>query len=381
MAESVALSRTCTVGMRQPWLRSAAFDGVFVMAPMFVISFFVLLYAGSGFPFPELTTAQWVLLVVGVDVAHVYSTVFRTYLKTEELQKHRERYILLPLLVFLVSVALYSLGSIVFWRALAYTAVFHFVRQQYGFMMLYKREEPRNSWGHRLDISIIYAATLLPLAYWHAHLPRNFHWFMEGDFVKISHIAWFWAVCVAAAILGAAYLGKEIYSVIRHRRVNIPKNLLVAGTALSWSVGICGFNDDLVFTATNIAAHGIPYMALIWAVERFPTRYPAPITARATFQNIRSSALVFFLGYGFLASLAYIEEGLWDAWIWREHASVFPVFAFLRPVSSEAYRMWLVPLLALPQATHYVLDGFIWKVKTTTPLLSTTSHPWNGDAS
>jgi hypothetical protein len=25
--------------------------------------------------------------------------------------------------------------------------------------------------------------------------------------------------------------------------------------------------------------------------------------------------------------------------------------------------MWLVPLLALPQATHYVLDGFIWRRK------------------
>jgi hypothetical protein len=23
--------------------------------------------------------------------------------------------------------------------------------------------------------------------------------------------------------------------------------------------------------------------------------------------------------------------------------------------------MWLVPLLALPQSTHYVLDGFIWR--------------------
>ena len=26
-------------------------------------------------------------------------------------------------------------------------------------------------------------------------------------------------------------------------------------------------------------------------------------------------------------------------------------------------KMWLVPLLALPQLTHYVLDGFVWKRK------------------
>jgi hypothetical protein len=30
--------------------------------------------------------------------------------------------------------------------------------------------------------------------------------------------------------------------------------------------------------------------------------------------------------------------------------------------------MWLVPLLALPQSTHYVLDGFIWRRKKDTPV-------------
>ena len=34
--------------------------------------------------------------------------------------------------------ALYSRGELVFWRALAYLAVFHFVRQQYGWMALYR---------------------------------------------------------------------------------------------------------------------------------------------------------------------------------------------------------------------------------------------------
>jgi hypothetical protein len=27
------------------------------------------------------------------------------------------------------------------------------------------------------------------------------------------------------------------------------------------------------------------------------------------------------------------------------------------------WKMYLVPLLAVPQLTHYILDGFIWKRK------------------
>jgi hypothetical protein len=34
-------------------------------------------------------------------------------------------------------------------------------------------------------------------------------------------------------------------------------------------------------------------------------------------------------------------------------------------VAEPALLMWLVPLLALPQSTHYVLDGFIWRRRAT----------------
>ncbi len=83
------------------------------------------------------------LLVVGVDVAHVYGTLYRTYLDPAEFRRRRSLYVLAPLLGWLAFAALYSLGAMVFWRALAYLAVFHFVRQQYGFMMLYGRPERR----------------------------------------------------------------------------------------------------------------------------------------------------------------------------------------------------------------------------------------------
>src|ERR671913_96440 len=88
-----------------------------------------------------------------------------------------------------LGVALYSESDMLFWRALAYLAVFHFVRQQYGWVALYRarmRERGRAGWF--VDAAAIYMATLYPLAYWHAHLPRRFWWFLPGDFAGVP--AW-----------------------------------------------------------------------------------------------------------------------------------------------------------------------------------------------
>ena len=49
-------------------------------------------------------------------------------------------YLLVPVAGYAVGVALYSEDELVFWKALAAVAVFHFVRQQYGWVNLYRRK-------------------------------------------------------------------------------------------------------------------------------------------------------------------------------------------------------------------------------------------------
>src|SRR5215212_8778855 len=76
----------------------------------------------------------WVPAVLLVDVAHVYATAFRVYFDKEELRRRLSLYVLAPSIALALSVALYSESEALFWRALAYLAVFHFVRQQYGWV-------------------------------------------------------------------------------------------------------------------------------------------------------------------------------------------------------------------------------------------------------
>ena len=58
---------------------------------------------------------------------------------------------------------------------------------------------------------------------------------------------------------------------------------------------------------------------------------------------------------------AFIEEGFWDSFIWREHAQYFSSYYFLPAATSPWGVALALSLLILPQVTHYLLDGFIWK--------------------
>ena len=347
----------------QPWLKSSAWDLVFIIGPAFVCSIVALAFREQFENMRSLPTWAWVCFVLLVDVAHVYATLFRTYLDKNARERNGTLLIAIPLVCWSVGAMLYSMSSIMFWRVLAYLAVFHFIRQQYGFMAFYSRRDAESYKRYKiLDELLIYAATLYPLLYWHTNLPRNFNWFVEGDFVESIP-----AICAdlglaVYALLALAYLAKEIYLYGRTRSFNLPKNLLLLGTALSWWVAIVAINSDMSFTMVNVISHGIPYMALVWL-------YHSKNDAKNSSSNLitsRSRNLV--LSYAplflcFLFFLAYLEEGLWAGFIWREHLAVFKPFSYLPALNDGGILALVVPLLSLPQSTHYVLDGFIWRVK------------------
>jgi hypothetical protein len=295
----------------------------------------------------------WVLTVVLVDVAHVWATGYRVYADPEELRRRPWLYSGVPLAVYATGVLLYSTSPGLFWRILAYVAVFHFVRQQYGWVALYRRRLGDHSTLDRvLDDAAIYSATLYPILYWHAHLPREFEWFIAGDFIPgLPRGA---ASVLLPVHLGtmAAYAARQLWLAARGRPVSPGKNVVVATTWAAWFVGIVVLDSDYAFTVTNVLVHGIPYLALVWVYGR--TRYASGPVSRA----FRPGAWALYLAP--LAALAWLEEWGWDRIVWHERPGLFPGGDF--SPGPEALAL-IVPLLALPQGTHYVLDGWIWRAR------------------
>ncbi len=305
----------------------------------------------------------WLAAVVGVDVAHVWSTGWWVYADREELSRRRMLYLAVPAAAWATGVVLHSVSAALFWRALAYLAVFHFVRQQYGWVALYRRksgenEESLGELWRRLDAATIYACTVAPLVFWHASLPRSFHWFLPGDFAAGLPG---WTGTVALWVLAAlllSYVVKEVARALAGRPVSWGKSLVVASTAATWLLGIVVLDSDYAFTVTNVLVHGIPYVGFVLVTSRRRAESRAAAGRPASLADRAARSLPLFLAP--LLLVAFVEEWGWDRFLWHENGAFFPgpdlaPGAFLLSL--------LVPLLALPQATHYVLDAFIWKVR------------------
>jgi hypothetical protein len=342
---------------RFPWLFSAPVDLGAFLGSAVVALLLLAIGAQYGLLTGDAPDWSWVSAVLLVDVAHVYATAFRVYFNPAELRRRAWLYGLTPLLALCIGAALYSEGTDVFWRALAYLAVFHFVRQQYGWVAMYRAKAgEKRDIGKWIDTAAIYLATVYPLIYWHAHLPRNFWWFLEGDFAGIPDVVeqivapFYWLA------LGT-YAGRSLYRGWKFGRWNPGKDIVVATTAVCWHVGIITFNSDYAFLVTNVIIHGVPYIVLIYWFHIRPVGDAASVGSEAgSFRHVMNTARRVFLFLATLWLLAFIEELFWHRGRWHERNWLFG-----SDWDIDAWKGLLVPLLAVPQITHYVLDGFIWR--------------------
>jgi len=334
----------------QPWLADPVKELWLIMAPALLPVALIFVFK-DYFLGHEVSDVWWVILVLGVDVSHVYSTLFRLYWDRPTFTRYKRWLVAVPIVAFAVGFSLHLYSAAVFWRILAYLAAFHFVRQQYGFMRLYSRKEKQTRLTRFIDALAIYSATLGPLLYWHLHWTKQLGWFMPGDFIQLPSFITDEALFIVLLIILLMYIVKECQTVRHTRQFNLPKNLIVAGTYASWWVGIVVFQGDLIFTLLNVVAHGIPYMALIWIHGQQKATVPFSFTIKG---------LGIFAGI--LLLLAYMEEGAWDIFVWKDHLQIFPFLTQQAPLQHPVMLSLLVAVLVLPQVTHYIIDGVIWRL-------------------
>jgi hypothetical protein len=293
----------------------------------------------------------WLTLVLALDVSHVWSTLFRVYLDGEERHRRALLYTVAPVVCFALGVAAYSVSSHFFWRVLAYVAAWHFVRQQVGWVVLYGRRAKHSETTLWFDRAVMYAATLGPLLWWHSNLPRNFWWFVEDDFAAgLPHAVGVAALWVDGAVL-LAWLGYQLV-MARREGLHLGKLQLVVATQVAWFGGIVLAPDDLAFTVLNVTLHGVPYLTLLY-------RYGRARDAEGGYALVGRLIRAGVPGFmGLLVALAWLEELGWDRLVWHDHPQFFGASGLDAPAW---VLMLVVPLLATPQTTHYLLDGSVWR--------------------
>ncbi len=346
--------------MNARYLVSRSYDLAFFAGPGIVAAVWGLAL-GLATPTPApVRTGLWIVAVLLVDVAHVYATLYRTYADPVARRLHGRRLTVVPVVCLWGGFLLYLASPLWFWRVLAYVAVFHFIQQHVGFALLYARKggEPRTE--RRWIRIAVWAGTAAPVVAWHARLPRKIAWFVDGDFFPGLPPA---AGTAALAAGGAILLAWIVHRIGLHRRgrANPMTDAMVLLPALDWHLGIVWFDDDRIFTVTNVLFHGVPYMALVYATGG--RRRVADLLPRA-WARPAVLALAFYL---VLASLAFVEEGLWDVLVHHDRPELFGRGIALADPVLVAF---VAAALSVPQTTHYVLDRWIWRVGPKNPHLA-----------
>ena len=165
---------------KNSYLVSRQFDTIWILGPQLAGLVLGLLLLSLGLT----QTGPWTFLlaIVFVDVAHVYATLFRTYLHPSALKKNLHLLLGVPLTLFLVASIIHGISPFGFWRTMAYLAIFHFIRQQYGLICLYQKD----STARRLDGFFIQAFPILAVLHWHLSGQKQFSWFISGDLLYIQ---------------------------------------------------------------------------------------------------------------------------------------------------------------------------------------------------
>lgn len=367
--------------MRKTWLFSRPIDLLVLGFPVWLIWLVCFLLPKNVIE-TELALWVWVVFVLGIDVSHVWSTIFRTYLDKEEFSNHKKLLIYTPVICLFLFFLIANISTGLFWSVLAYIALYHFVKQQYGFMQLYRAKYGFVKLKKRIsDKFIIYLGMLYPVWYWHLNSDRQFSWFVQGDFINLKSLLEGLSFWKAGILVNLNQLCTVIYflmlflwiveEIIIYRKgqltLPIGKWIWIITTWGNWYLGIIFFNSDLVFTITNVVAHGVPYMALVFFyVEKKRGTKISKVSFFENFYRVTFMMLAVLL-------LAFGEEYLWDMTLYHDNVNFFGSFLRypIEVVQQPVFQAFALALLSLPQVTHYVLDGFIWKSNKSNPYIKT----------
>lgn len=352
-----------------------------IMSLMAIVNFYI-------FNINTVSNFIWIFIIFGIDFIHVYSILLKKYLSRKSMLKYGQLIFIIPFISWVSGVSLYSFDPMLFWRIIAYAVILHIICQQYSLLVNYSRHEkklyrlsnvqndikfllniqnyskklPNNDSSRRrimlpkslafLDKILIISAMIYPLIYWHLN-KSGFLW-QNYSYLNLDILSHFiTSFCISLLFL---YSIKEMYFIIYLKIYNLPRNLMLISTIITWFAGIIYFDNDFTFMACIVIAHKIQNIALsslngnkIYQTGHFLSYYGQKFLQKKyiiIFLSVVSVLLyLFFYIKNFIITYGYQA-----------------IFIGKNSLSQNGYDVkaltCIVPLLMVPQITHYIFDSF-----------------------
>ncbi len=127
------------------YIRNRFYDSFFFFSPLLFVGIFT---AVIHLFFPEYLDIKndplwFFFFVIVFDVAHVYGSLYRSYFNLTEFRAHKKLYVITPIITWIVGTlfVFYDRSGETLIYFVGFLAVYHFIKQQLGFVMIYASKE------------------------------------------------------------------------------------------------------------------------------------------------------------------------------------------------------------------------------------------------
>ena len=324
------------------WIISPFVDQLLILStPLLAIPIVYLLYQPMG------VQAKTIALIVAAFFAlgHHLPGMMRAYGDRELFQRFKTRFILAPVLLFLLNFPLSQYHPdfipllIVFW------ATWHGLMQLYGFVRIYDSKVGSTSqvtaWWDWLVCLCGFMGALLFCPARLSDMMR--HWYGLGGWL-ISPGAVIAAQATAKVLLVVVAVGfvtNYIYQYFWGLKPNPIKLLLLVSGIGTWWFAVVFIENIILGVAMFDLCHDVQYLAIVWVFN-----------CRRVSANPNLGS---FMSFVFRRGMVMLYVGLIAAY---GALGIIPTL-----VNNGSVILFMNSLIATSTLLHYYYDGFIWKVR------------------
>lgn len=350
--------------MKLWYIKSFWYDLFFFFSPFLFVVFFTFIVKNN---FSDMLTIRndpfWLFLFIIVfDVAHVWWTLYRVYFDKWEFYRHKKLYSYSPIIAFLLAFCLflYDTSWTFLFFIIWFLAVFHFIKQQVWFVLVYwNKEENKANLDKKVDSLVWWSVTLFPIIYWFVNIDtRNYIWFYQWEFIKLPNFLFplLWFVFIIIILF---YIFYEIFRIYTWKKVNLLKYFYIFITFYIWFNGIVWNNSLVIFAFWNVLLHWLNYF---W-ISYLSTKNKIERWKYETYKFIKNVLEFWFVGFlWLLLFISVIEEYLWDQFFRNEHLDFWWSYFYNYSLNMNSiFLAIIIWLLSVPQLTHYYLDRYVWR--------------------
>lgn len=279
-----------------------------------------------------------------VDGSHVYSSLLVTY-GDKDMYRQLKTYMWgIPLVIMVTAFTLSYIGKAqYFYYLLAYSAMIHFIRQEFGWMKIAsKLDSSTPKWLYYTDVCTSYSMTILPLL-WAIRDTVVAQWYRPGDVFGVPLVVAEWALKCFWPIV-SVFLLANAYHTFKTKTFNSSKMLVFLNTLFGWYIAKTFTTNPYLAGWFFIFHHGLPYYFIVFKTERVSSQYNwVKSIGKFKFPIMYLGCVLVF--YLFLMA----------------HSGNSFVYALKK--SHPIFFSLVYCISIMPQLTHFILDGMIWKKK------------------